>query len=198
MGEMMDELASYSLSDFILFSDAVYYRLFELYNQAIWPLHLLAILFAFVILYMLWKRPVRAGRTIAVILVVSWLWVAWAFLFERFYLIHVVANWYALGFVVQALLLAWSGVIENRFAMVEENKRRVNIGLVLIFILLIVYPLIAVISGRSWLQFEMFALAPDPTVIVTLAILWISKASRLLYGVPIIWLLISGVTLVVM
>ena len=29
--------ASYSLSDFLLFSDRVYWRMFETYNQALWP-----------------------------------------------------------------------------------------------------------------------------------------------------------------
>ena len=30
---------SYSLSDFLLFTPHTYYRLFELYNRAIWPVH---------------------------------------------------------------------------------------------------------------------------------------------------------------
>ena len=198
MREMMDKLASYSLSDFILFSDKVYYRLFELYNLAIWPMHLLAVSFAFLIFYMLWKRPLWAGRGMGVILVVSWTWVAWAFLYQRFYQIHVVANGYALGFLLQAVLLAWSGVVKNRFVLLEQNRGRIHIGLCLLVLMFILYPFIAVIAGRSWLEFEMFALAPDPTVLVTLSLLWVSRASRLLYIIPIIWLLISGVTLMVM
>ncbi len=198
MRELMDKLASYSLSDFILFSEPVYYRLFELYNLAIWPLQLLAIFFAFLMFVMLWKKPVWAGRLIAGILVVSWVWVAWAFLHERFYQVHVVANWYAFGFLLQAVLLTWYGVIKNQFILLEENKSRISIGLKLLFIFLILYPFITVLTGRSWLQFEMFALAPDPTVLVTLVILWISKVTPVFYIIPIAWLLISGVTLMVM
>ncbi|MCK5386588.1 MAG: hypothetical protein KAJ39_05355, partial [Gammaproteobacteria bacterium] len=70
--------------------------------------------------------------------------------------------------------------------------------LVLLFISLIIYPFIAFITGRSWLQFEMFSLTPDPTVLATLAILYLCKVSSVLYVVPIIWLLISGMTLIVM
>ena len=33
----MSEWWTYSLSDFLLFSPRTYYRLFELYNLAIWP-----------------------------------------------------------------------------------------------------------------------------------------------------------------
>ena len=194
----MGELTSYSLSDFILFSDKVYYRLFELYNQAIWPLHLIAILFSFVIIYAWWKKPAWAGRLTASILIVSWLWVAWAFLFERFYQIHVVANWYAIGFVLQAGLIAWYGIINNQFVLFARSQLRKNIGIVLLFVSLIIYPFIALISGRSWLQFEMFSLYPDPTVLATLAILVLCKASRVIYVIPIMWLIISGMTLIVM
>lgn len=194
----MGEIISYSLSDFILFSDKAYYRQFELYNHAIWPLHLIAIVFSLVIIYALWKKPAWAGRLNAVLLTVSWVWVAWAFLFERFYQIHVVANWYALGFVLQAGLIIWYGVIKNQFALFVQSQPRINIGLVLLFISLIIYPFIAFITGRSWLQFEMFSLTPDPTVLATLAILYLCKVSSVLYVVPIIWLLISGMTLIVM
>ncbi len=194
----MGEIISYSLSDFILFTDKAYYRQFELYNHAIWPLHLIAIVFSLVIIYALWKKPAWAGRLNAVLLAVSWVWVAWAFLFERFYQIHVVANWYALGFVLQAGLIIWYGVIKNQFALFVQSQPRINIGLVLLFISLIIYPFIAFITGRSWLQFEMFSLTPDPTVLATLAILYLCKVSSVLYVVPIIWLLISGMTLIVM
>ena len=198
----MGEITSYSLSDFILFSDRVYYRQFELYNDAIWPLHLIAIVFSLVIIYTLWKKPVWSGRLIAALLTVSWLWVAWAFLYERFYQIHVVANWYALGFVLQAGLITWYGVIKNQFTLSEQSQLRTNIGhvlvLALLFISLIIYPFIAFLTGRSWLQFEMFSLTPDPTVLATIAILYLCKVSSMLYVIPIIWLLISGVTLIVM
>ena len=30
---------SYTLSDFLLFTPHTYYRLFELYNRAVWPAH---------------------------------------------------------------------------------------------------------------------------------------------------------------
>ena len=194
----MSELTSYSLSDFILFSDKVYYRQFELYNQAIWPLHLIAIVFSLVIIYAVWKKPAWASRLIAVLLTVSWLWVAWAFLYERFYHIHVVANWYAFCFVLQAGLISWYGVVKKQFTLFEKSQPRMYFGLVLLFISLIFYPVIAFMTGRSWLQFEMFSLTPDPTVLATLAILVLYKASSVLYVIPITWMLISAVTLIVM
>jgi hypothetical protein len=194
----MGELASYRLSDFILFSQTVYYRQFELYNQAIWPLHIVAICFALVILYALWKKPAWGGQLVALVLAVSWLWVAWAFLYQRFYQIHVVADWYAFGFVLQAGLVAWYGVLRNRFAPLVKNQLRTNIGSGLLFTSFIFYPFIALIAGRSWMQLEMFALAPDPTALATFAVLLFYKVPVVLYAIPIIWMLFSTVTLIVM
>jgi len=194
----MGELASYRLSDFILFTPTAYYRQFELYNQAIWPLHILAISFVLVMLYALWKKPVWAGRLVALLLVVSWGWVAWAFLYQRFYQIHVVADGYAFGFVLQAGLITWYGVIRNRFTLLVSNPLRIKMASALLFVAFIFYPFIAFISGRSWMQFEMFALAPDPTVLATLAILLFYKVPIVLYAIPLIWMLLSAMTLLVM
>jgi len=194
----MGELASYRLSDFILFTQTAYYRQFELYNQAIWPLHILAIIFALLILYALWKKPVWAGRLLALLLVVSWLWVASAFLYQRFFQIHVVADWYAFGFVLQAGLITWYGVIRNRFTLLVSNRLRIKMASALLFVAFIFYPFIAFITGRSWMQFEMFALAPDPTVLATLAILLFYKVPIVLYAIPLIWMLLSAMTLIVM
>jgi len=194
----MGDLTTYRLSDFILFSQTTYFRQFELYNQAIWPLQLVAMLFACVIIYAVWRKPPWAARLVTVLLVVSWCWVAWAFLYQRFYQIHIIANWYALGFILQAGLIAWYGIIKNRFVFFVGNPLRVKFGSGLLLIIFILYPFVPFITGRSWLQFEMFALAPDPTVLATLAILLIYKSPRVLYTIPIIWLFLSGMTLFVM
>ena len=194
----MDELASYHLSDFILFSQSTYFRLFELYNQVIWPLHILAIIFACLIVYALWKKSAWAGRFIAAILVLSWSWVAVAFLYQRFYQIHVVANVYALSFIVQALLILWYGIIKNKLTVFSKSNVRIKAGSVLLLLSLSVYPFIALISGRNWQQFEMFALAPDPTALATIAVLIFYKLPLVLYIIPVLWLLISAITLSVM
>jgi hypothetical protein len=194
----MDSLSSYHLSDFILFSGPVYYRQFELYNQSIWPLHLVAVLFAFAMLYALWKKPAWAGRLVAAILVTGWVWVAYAFLYQRFYQIHVVANWYALGFVLQAVLMTWYGLLKDRFTELTLNPYRHATGLVLLLTGIMIYPLIAWFMGRPWQQLEMFVLAPDPTVIVTLGVLLLLRVPPALFVIPVVWLLISYTTLYVM
>ena len=59
-----------------------------------------------------------------------------------------------------------------------------------------VMPLIAPLAGRSWVQAEVFGVAPDPTAIATLGVLL--AAERPLWGllaIPLLWCALSGATL---
>ena len=67
-------------SDFLLFSPRTYYRLFELYNAAIWPLQIVALAAGVAILLLCASQAWR-GRLIAAMLAACWLWFAWAFHF---------------------------------------------------------------------------------------------------------------------
>ena len=59
----MSEWWTYSLSDFLMFSPRTYYRLFELYNAAIWPAQLVAIALGVAILRAVAPRR-SAGRDV--------------------------------------------------------------------------------------------------------------------------------------
>ena len=54
----MSEWWTYRLESFLLFSERVYWRLFELHNAAIWPAQVVALLLGAMILYLLLRvRP---------------------------------------------------------------------------------------------------------------------------------------------
>src|SRR5215217_7138547 len=106
----MSEWWTYSLADFLLFSPRTYYRLFELYNLAIWPMQVLALVLGGVILA-LWRRGgIRTGRAVAAILAAGWSWVAWAYLLGHYETINWAARYFAVGFALEALLLVWAGL----------------------------------------------------------------------------------------
>ena len=191
----MSEWWTYSLSSFLLFSARTYYRLFELYNLAVWPLQIVALALGFAIIILIWRSPVWSGRAVATILAGCWLFVAWAYFLERYDPINWVARYFAIGFVVQAALLMWTGIVRDRLRF-DLRGIAVRIGLALIVYALALHPLIAPLTGRSWIQAEIFGLAPDPTVIATLGILL--SADRLrwhLLAVPLLWCAISALTL---
>jgi len=65
---------------------------------------------------------------------------------------------------------------------------------------LVAYPFLSLLLGRPWMGAELFGIAPDPTAIVTLGVLFIASGRlvALLYPIPLLWLLFSGLTLYTM
>lgn len=193
----MSEWWTYTLSDFLMFSAHTYYRLFELYNREIWPAQIVAVGLGIVALLCLQRAGARQGRVVAAILAACWLWVAWAFQMERYATIHWAARHFALGFAIEALLLIWIGVIRGQLLFGQSAKAIRLAGFYLFLFALAVQPLIGPAIGRPWLQAEIFGIAPDPTVVATLAIL-LPVSGRMrwrLLWIPIIWCVISGATL---
>ncbi|HKS63650.1 MAG TPA: DUF6064 family protein [Xanthobacteraceae bacterium] len=188
----MSEWWTYSLSSFLLFSARTYYRLFELYNADVWPLQIATLAAGLVILFLIVRGTPWSGRVIATILAALWLIVAWAYMLQRYDPINFAARYYAIGFALQAALLIWTGVIRDRLRF--DSPRW--IGISLIIYALVLHPLIAPISGRPWMQAEIFGLAPDPTVIATLGVLIAAtRPNWLLLILPLLWCIISGLTL---
>ena len=191
----MSEWWTYSLSSFLLFSPRTYYRLFELYNADIWPLQIVALALGVAILWLILRPAAWSGRAVAAILVACWLFVAWAYLLERYDSINFAARYFAIGFVLQAALLAWTGVIRDRLRF-DLRDATARIGLALIVYALAVHPLIPLFTGRPWTHAEIFGLAPDPTAIATLGVLLAADRPRWhLLALPLLWCVISGLTL---
>jgi hypothetical protein len=113
----MSEWWTYSLSDFLLFSPRTYYRLFELYNLAVWPWHIVAIMLGLAVLALWLRGGTWQGRAVAVILAACWLFVAWAYLLARYDTINWAASYFAAGFALEALLLVWTGLIRDRLPL---------------------------------------------------------------------------------
>ena len=115
----MSEWWTYSLTSFLLFSARTYYRLFELYNADVWPLQIVTLAAGLAILFLIVRGAAWSGRVIAAILAALWLFVAWAYLLERYDPINFAARYFAIGFVLQATLLVWTGVIRDRMRFTQ-------------------------------------------------------------------------------
>ena len=191
----MPEWSTYNLSDLILFTERTYYRQFELYNQDIWPLQIPALATGIAILMFICLRPLWHGRAIAILMTLAWVWVAWAYHHERFATINWIANWYAIAFAVEASLLCWFGVIRKQLVFTETRPVLKIAGLGVFVVALVILPFTTTLI-RDWQQIELFAMAPDPTVLATLGLLLLAaNKSWILFIIPISWCLISGATL---
>lgn len=193
----MSEWWTYRLADLLMFSPRTYYRLFELYNADLWPAQLFAFIAGLAILLCARRPGATAPRIAAALLATCWLWIAWAFFVERYAPINWAAGYFAAGFVIEALLLLWFGVVRSRLAL--RPAPGMSVGIVLYAFAVIAYPLLAFASGRTWRHVEVFAMAPDPTVVATLGLLAAtSRMPWLLLPIPLLWCAISGATLMTM
>jgi hypothetical protein len=196
----MSEWWSYTLTDFLLFSPRVYYRLIELYNQSFWPVAIVSLGLGLAFLVLL-VRPTRAGhRLISAVLGALWIWIGWAFFWERYASINWASVYVAPMFGLQGVALLWAGAVNGQIKFVPNRKIPDVVALALYCFSLIGYPFLAALLGRTWLAAEIFGLAPDPTALATLALLALTDGGSrllllLLLIVPLIWCFISGLTL---
>ncbi len=191
----MAEWWTYSLSDFLLFSPRTYYRLFELYNAAVWPGQVLAVAAGLAIAAMLWKPRPWQGRVVAILLAACWLWIAWAYFLARYATINWVAPYVAAAFAGEALLLVLVGTL-GRFSLPPDTRRAGCIGVGLYVFALVIQPLIGPLAGRTWSQVEIFGIAPDPTVVATLGLVLRAPVGQrwALLPIPVAWCAVSGAT----
>ena len=190
---------SWTLEDLLPFSPQVYWRLFALENESVWPAHL-AVLAAVALLalcFMLDRQ--HAGRWLGPVLGAAWLWTGWHFVALRYGTVNWAAPTLAWGFYAESALLAGLG-LSGRIVFVQRG-RGARLGIGLLVAAASVWPVLAPLDGRPWREAEVIAIAPDPTAIATLGLLALAERSRwtaLLYVAPVLWLAVSTLTLVTM
>ena len=125
----MSEWWTYRLSNFLLFSPRTYYRLFELYNAAIWPAQVVSFVAGLVILFFLFRPTAARGRLAAGLLAACWIWVAVAFHATRYASINFAAVQFAWAFGLEAALLVWLGVFLQRAPapVILRNAKRLSV-----------------------------------------------------------------------
>ncbi len=190
----MSEWWTYRLSSFLLFSPRTYYRLFELYNAAIWPAQVAALLLGLAILALVLRPRAGGGRFVAGVLAACWLFVAVAFHALRYATINWGAAYFAGLFAIEAILLAWIGAVRGRWSVGRPGDPAGWAGLAMFLFALGGQPFLGAALGREWRGAEIFGVAPDPTAIATLGLLLLvrGRGRGVLMVVPVLWCAVTG------
>ena len=193
MAESWATLASYRLHDLLMFSADTYFRLFELVNRQWWPVALAGAVLALAVLAAALRC--QAPRAAVALLAPAWASVALLYLTDGFTAIHWLGPWWAVAFLLQAMLwLAW--LAAARPACAAHGPMRVA-GLLLMGAAT-AWPALSLALQRPLWQAEVVGLAPDPTVLLSLGLLLTLQPARLgalLLVLPLAWCLFSGATL---
>ena len=189
--------SNYTIEDLLLFSERVYDRMFELHNAAVWPMHVVAIAAGLFVLFVAFNPSERGVRIAFGLLAMAWLFVAGAFFYARYATINWAAVYIVPLFGLMAALLGWFAVrAKPPEVSCNGTFPKVIAGSVLV-LSLVAYPLLDVLSGRPWIAAQVFAIAPDPTVVATLGFLALSRGAGVLVAmiIPVLWAAITALTL---
>lgn len=191
----MRDWLTYELSDLLLFSERVYWRLFELENGELWPMPLLASLAAAAALVVHNRRPGMGTRLFCGILALAWLSVGSNFVMQRYAPINWVMGYVGPVFMFQALVFAALVLRPAIKGAISRTALRLGYSLILAAL---AYPVLALLQGRGLSSAEVFGIAPDPTALASIGAAflmtghWYRLAALVL---PCQWLLQSAVTL---
>ena len=101
---------------------------------------------------------------------------------------------YGLPFVLQGLLLAWTGVVRGGLAFRFAGELFGWCGLALVVAATIAWPLADGLFGNGWASARVVGLAPSPTAIFSLGLLLLAvgRAPLHLAIIPLLWTVIAG------
>ena len=187
---------TYGLSDFLMLTPQVYWRLIARYNAQWWPAQWLGIVAAGALPILLRNG---AERIVWLLLAFAWGGVAW---FEcRMYAeIFLAAPAVAVACGVEAALLlaASAGTRPVAGAPPACGEGRYKAGMVLVAAALL-FPLLAPATGHPWSEAEVFGFMPDPTALATAGVLLAQQSLRawqalVLAVIPVASLLLGAAT----
>jgi hypothetical protein len=176
------------------FTSEVFLSLFARYNAAVWPAQVAAYLAGFAIFAAALRPFPGSDRLVAGLLAAMWLWTGAVYHWTYFTTINFFAPAFAALFVMQGLLLAWTGAVKGRLSFRLGPDRFGWLALATMLWGLAVYPLTNLLAGHFWPAMPAFGLTPCPTMIFTMGAL-LAVAGRTpwhLVVLPIVWSLVGG------
>ena len=165
---------------------------FAAYNSTLWPAALvLWLLTAGTVAWLATGRA--AGRALAALLAVHWLWSGAVYHLGYFTTINPAARLFGLAFILEAGLIAWFGLVRSRLQFRWGRDRGVRGGLAVFFsVYALAYPLLILATGLTWPRMPAFGV-PCPTTLLTVGVLLSADTTpRMLGIIPLAWCFIGG------
>jgi hypothetical protein len=166
---------------------------FQQYNQAIWPMHIVAYILGIAVIILAAKKTRYSDQAISVILACFWAWMGIVYHLMYFSTINGAALGFGVLFIIQAILWLVFGVIRPKLSFQLDTNPYALTGVVLIVYAMLVYPLIGTLLGHGYPRSPSFGVAPCPTTIFTFGLLLLTTARvpKTLLVIPFIWSLLG-------
>ncbi len=195
----MSELLQFSLLDMTPYDRQSWLNLLGTYHQAVWPVHLVALLHTLALLHLL-LLPGRmvsyhqSVRLVIALLGVSWLWTGVVFHGQYFADLNWAAPWFGRAFVLQGCLLLLAVIFMKSGSWISLSSLRGRLAMCLLLTGLLIYPLSGFLEGRAFVQTEWFPLLPAPVTLVSFSLIIFLKSRwrHALAIIPVLWSIVSA------
>jgi hypothetical protein len=177
-----------------------FFSVFGSYNNAIWPIQIVGYVVGAAGVGAIFARRPWAGRAVAGMLGVMWIWNGLAYQLGFFAPINPAAYGFAALFVLQGLLLIGHGTVAGRLRFLGLIDRRGMLGIVLIAYATVLYSVLGYLLGRTWPNIPAFGVAPCPTTIFTIGVLMLAAGPLpvWLIAIPAVWAAIGATAAVLL
>ena len=160
---------------------------FETYNQAIWPMQIVAYVLGVLAVLLAVRQTAMSSRIIAGILSFLWLFSAGFFIFA---LVPIYKPAYAFGalFIIQAAIFLASA-LKPRVSFAIGRDAYAVVGLLFIAFAMIGYPVLGYFIDHRYPQSPPFGLTPCPLSVFTFGLLLLadSKVPKWLIAIPFLY-----------
>jgi len=176
----------------IPFTRTDFLHVFEQYNEAIWPWHVLIYLVALIAFALAFTRRTIASKLVSLILGLLWLWMGVVYHLQFFSTINKAARLFGALFIIQSSFFIFAGVLSSRLSFTFRFDVQGLIGGVLIAYAMVVYPIIGVVLGHHYPAAPTFGV-PCPTTIFTFGLLIGAGVNIRFYMlvIPLLWSLVG-------
>jgi uncharacterized protein DUF6064 len=183
------------------FTREAFLAMFGAYNQAIWPLQIVAYALAVFVVVLAIKPLVRwSDQLIAAILAAFWIWIGGVFFmsYQRVLDRSPISTVAMVGFLLEGVLLLWIGVVRRELVFNATLDLSGALGGALIAYAGVIYPVFSYLDGHIFPASPGFGLGtvPCPTTIFTIGLLLLtrSRVPKSVLAVPTLWAVMGGLS----
>lgn len=163
------------------------------YNEAVWPVELLAAVLGVGTVVAVLRPFPTSNRLVWAGTALMWLWTGIAYHLVFFAPINRAAYGFGALFVIQALLVFYYGVWRDSTKLAFTPTPIKIVGAAYLVYAILVYPLIGLSFGHTAVELPIFGVTPCPVTIFTLGVFLLAdRMPKSLLIIPVLWSLIGG------
>lgn len=174
------------------FSTQQFLEVFASYNETLFPAQIVLLIAALIAIRLASNGDTASSKIVVGVLSFYWLWMGVVYHWIFFSRINALAFVFGGLFVLQGLLLIYSGIVRSDLYFDGQSGANRLVGTLFIVYAILIYPMLGMSTGHSYPYSPTFGL-PCPTTIFTFGLLLRSGRTVPLYilPVPAIWSLLG-------